>query len=216
MRRMIRPIPHSSHGPSGRRTSLRRPGFVGPRSDAKNAAAEHGAAPTNTFGGTTVKHRTSIIVIAIAFAILASTAHAGEFATKKVPNLSVSKEIVAAAEVYAVEKGWNVVIAVVDDGGHLIYLQRMDGAQVGSIEVADRKAKSAAYFKRPTKVFDDAVAGGKTALVVLPGSLPFDGGLPITVGDQIIGAIGVSGVTGAQDAEIAQAGLDALAKMLEK
>ncbi len=154
------------------------------------------------------------LVIAMVCAFAAPVAHSGELATKKALTLSITQEMVAAAEAYAIDKGWNVVIAVVDDGGHLVSLQRMDGAQIGSVEVAERKARSAIYFKRPTKAFDDGVAGGKTSLVALPGSLPFAGGLPIAADDQIIGGIGVSGVTSAQDAEIAQAALDLLAKKL--
>ena len=100
------------------------------------------------------------------------------------------------------------MIAVVDDGGHLIYLQRLDGTQTGSIEVAIKKAQTAMSFKRPTKVFEDAIAGGRNALIALHGALPLEGGVPITVGGQIIGAIGVSGVKSTEDGQIAKAGAD--------
>jgi glc operon protein GlcG len=100
----------------------------------------------------------------------------------------------------------------VDDGGHLIYLQRMDTTQTGSVDVAIRKAQTAMSFKRPTKVFEDAIAGGRNALIAL-GALPLEGGVPITVGGQVIGAIGVSGVTSQQDGQIAKAGAESAADM---
>jgi uncharacterized protein GlcG (DUF336 family) len=103
---------------------------------------------------------------------------------------------------------------VVDDGGHLVYFERMDGVQTGSIEVAIRKAKTAVAFKRPTRLFEQAVADGRTVLVALPNGMPFEGGVPITVGDEVIGAVGVSGVTAQQDGMIAQAGIDALPKII--
>ena len=126
---------------------------------------------------------------------------------KKVLNLEGARKIAAAAEVEAKKNNWNVVIAVVDDGGNLIYLQRMDGTQTGSIQVAIEKARTAQAFKRPTKAFEDAVAGGRTVILAL-GALPIEGGLPIKVGEQVVGAIGVSGVTAPQDGQIAKAGAD--------
>ncbi len=139
---------------------------------------------------------------------------AGGLATKKALTLKVAKEIAAASSRFAQKNQWNVVIAIVDDGGHLIYFERMDGVQTGSIEVAIRKAKAAAAFKRPTRLFEEGVKEGRTVLVALPGGMPFEGGVPITVGDEVIGAVGVSGVTAQQDGLIAQAGVDALPKIL--
>jgi len=140
-------------------------------------------------------------------AALSFTAGA-QLTDKKALTLDAAKKIAAAAEAEAQKNKWNVVIAVVDDGGHLIYLQRMDTTQTGSVDVAIRKAQTAMSFKRPTKVFEDAVAGGRNALIALPGALPLEGGLPITAGGQVIGAIGVSGVTAQQDGQIAKAGAD--------
>ena len=115
------------------------------------------------------------------------------------------------AQAEAAKNNWNVVIAIVDDGGHLIYLQRMDGTQTGSIDVAVRKAKTAMAFKRPTKVFDE-LAKTRPSIVTLGGdAVLLEGGIPIKVGEQVIGAIGVSGVTSQQDAQIAEAGIAALA-----
>ena len=99
---------------------------------------------------------------------------------------------------------------MVDDGGHLLYLQRIDGTQTGSIDVAIQKARTAQAFKRPTKVFEDAIAGGRNALIALHGALPLEGGLPIVVGGQLVGAIGVSGVKSTEDGQIAKAGAESL------
>ena len=127
-------------------------------------------------------------------------------------SLEGARKVAAAAEAEAVKNKWNVVIAVVDAGGHLLYLQRMDGAQYGSIEVAIQKARTSSAFRRPTKVFEDAIAGGRTAILSLDQALALEGGLPITVKGEVLGAIGVSGVTSQQDGQIAKAGTDALAE----
>ncbi len=131
-------------------------------------------------------------------------------ADKKVLTLDGARTVAAAAEAEAKKNNWNVVIAVVDDGGNLIYLQRIDGTQTGSIQVAIEKARTAQSFKRPTKVFEDAIAGGRNALLGLHGALPIEGGLPIIVGGQLVGAIGVSGVKSTEDGQIAKAGADSL------
>ena len=154
--------------------------------------------------------------IAALFTLLSGTALAAELASKKALTLEVAKQIAAAAETEAVKNKWNIVIAILDDGGHLIYLQRMDETQIGSIEVATQKARSAVAFKRPTKALEDAVAGGRNVVMKLPGAMPVEGGLPITVDGKVIGAIGVSGVTSQQDGQIAKAGVDALPKILER
>jgi len=145
-----------------------------------------------------------------------TSARADELPTKKTLPLAVAKQIAAAAEQHARENQWNVCIAIVDDGGHLIYFQRMDGVQTGSVHVSQRKAQSAIGFKRPTKTFEESVAGGRNALLGLPGAVPLEGGVPLVADGQMIGAIGVSGVTAQQDGMIAQAGADALAAILKK
>lgn len=150
-------------------------------------------------------------VAAMAFSMLAMTsfsAHA-QLADKKALTLDAAKKMVAASEAEAMKNKWNVVIAVVDDGGHLIYLQRMDGTQTGSIDVAIGKAKTAMAFKRPTKVFDD-LAKTRPSIMSLGEVTLLEGGVPVKAGDQVIGAIGVSGVTSQQDAQIAEAGLAVL------
>lgn len=125
-------------------------------------------------------------------------------------NLEEAQRISDAAEEKARLENWNVVIAILDGGGHLITLRKMDGVQIGSVEVAQAKAKSAVYFKRSTKVFEDLVNEGNTRLVTLPNAIPVEGGLPIFKDGVCVGAIGVSGVTSAQDGIIAEAGLKAM------
>lgn len=139
--------------------------------------------------------------------VCAALASGAELATRKALTLSAAKEMAVAAEAEARKNNWNVVICIVDEGGHLIYLQRMDETQLASIEIAQGKAKTAALYKRPTKAMEDAVAGGRAVILRLPGALPVEGGLPITVDGRIIGGIGVSGVQSVQDAQIARAGL---------
>ena len=101
-------------------------------------------------------------------------------------------------------------IAVGDHGGFLIYFERMDNTQLGSVEIAIDKARSAALFRRPSKVFEDAVAGGRTAILALRGAIPIDGGLPLVPGGKIVGAIGASGGTAQQDGQVAKAGADTI------
>jgi glc operon protein GlcG len=146
--------------------------------------------------------------------VAASNLIGADLASKKGMTLEVAKQIAAAAEVEAKKNNWTVVIAIVDDGANLVYLQRADETQIGSIEVAQDKAKTAVRFKRPSKVFEDAVAGGRNAVLKLTGALPIEGGVPLMDGGKIIGAIGVSGVQSSQDGQIAQAAVNALPKIL--
>ncbi len=133
-----------------------------------------------------------------------------QLATKKAMTLAAAKQIAAAAEAEAAKNKWTMVIAVIDDGGNLVYLERMDGTQIGSVDVAIQKAQSAVKFKRPTKVFEEALKGGRQAILRLPGALPVEGGVPIVVDGQVIGAIGVSGAQSTEDGQCAAAGLAAL------
>ncbi len=125
-------------------------------------------------------------------------------------TLSQARPLVAAAIAEAARNGWTVMVAVVDTGGNLVVFERMDNAQVGSIDVAIGKARTANNFKRATKVFEDSVAAGRHVVLSVPNVVPVEGGLPIVVGDRIVGAIGVSGATSAQDGQVARAALDAL------
>jgi glc operon protein GlcG len=127
-------------------------------------------------------------------------------------TLDDAKIITVAAESEARRNDWPVVIAIVDDGAHLLHLLRLDNTQFGSVDVAIQKARAAIAFRRPTKVWEEHISEGRMRYLGLPGTLPIEGGLPITVNGQFIGAIGVSGVRSNQDAQIAQAGLDSLLK----
>jgi uncharacterized protein GlcG (DUF336 family) len=157
-----------------------------------------------------IRTRDLLAALALAcFAAMAVPAHA-QLADKKALTLDAAKKMAAAAEAEAVKNKWNVVIAVVDDGGHLIYLQRMDGTQTGSIDVAIGKAKTSMAFKRPTKVFDDLAKTRPSIVSIGAEAVLLEGGVPIKAGEQVIGAMGVSGVTSQQDAQIAEAGIAAL------
>lgn len=127
-------------------------------------------------------------------------------------TLEQAKKAMAGAEAEARKNNWNVVIVVLDSGGNIVMIHRMDGAQWGSIEVAREKAYSAVAFRRPTKVFEEALTQGGANLRILrlPGASPLEGGLPIVVDGKLIGGIGVSGVVATQDAQIGRAGIDAL------
>ncbi len=121
-------------------------------------------------------------------------------------TLAATRKIIAAAEAEALKQGWPVVIAVVDDGGHLICLQRLDSAQFGSVKIAIQKARSAVAFKRPTKIWEELLASGQHRILGLPGVLSSEGGVPLTWKGQIVGAIGVSGVKSSEDGLVARAG----------
>jgi uncharacterized protein GlcG (DUF336 family) len=129
-------------------------------------------------------------------------------------TLDQAKKVMAGAEAEAKKNSWPVVITILDSGGNLVMTQRLDGAQFGSVEVAREKAYSAVAFRRPTKTFADALAqgGGNLRLLNLTGASVIDGGLPIVIDGRIAGGIGVSGVTGEQDAQIGRAGVEALPK----
>ena len=138
----------------------------------------------------------------------------GLLADRKTLTLAAAKRIAAAAEKVAAKNGWDMFIATVDDGGNLMYLERMDDAQLGSLDVSIQKARSALLFKRPTKVMEDAVTAGRIVVMTLPNALPVEGGLPLLADGKIVGAIGVSGATAPEDGIVAKAGADELLKLL--
>ena len=127
-------------------------------------------------------------------------------------GLESAKKAAAAAAAEAQKNGWRMAIAITDTAGDLVYLEKMDATQTGSVMIALDKARAAAQFKRPTKVFQDVVAsgGGGLRILGLRGAVPIDGGLPIVMDGKIVGAIGVSGAAGDQDAQCSKAGVDAL------
>lgn len=127
-------------------------------------------------------------------------------------TVDAAKKAAAPAVAEALKNKWNMAVAIVDTAGDLVYFERMDDTQVGSVGVAIDKARSAARFKRPTKAFQDALAAGGEGLriLALEGAVPVDGGVPLMMGGRIVGAIGVSGGTSAQDGQVAAAGVAAL------
>ena len=125
-------------------------------------------------------------------------------------TLEDARRITVAARRAATENNWNVVIAVVDDGGHLISLERMDGTQKGSVRVAEQKARTAILFKRPTKAFEDAVLQGRPVMMTMPDVICLEGGLPLIRDGVYVGAIGVSGVKSSEDGIVAAQGAAAL------
>ena len=154
-----------------------------------------------------------IIGVALGVALTAAAGLA-QLADKKALTLATAKQIAAAAEAEATSNKFNMVITILDDGGNLLYLERMDDAQLASVTISQGKAHTALAFKRPTKMMEDGVAAGRTATLSLPGAVMIEGGLPLTVDGKVIGSIGVSGGTSAQDGMIAKAGADAFTKML--
>jgi glc operon protein GlcG len=131
--------------------------------------------------------------------------------TKPFLTLQDVKKIAAAAEAEALANNWAVVIAIVDDGGHLLWLQRLDGAAPVSSHIAPAKAKTAALGRRESKIYEDMINGGRVSFISAPfieGML--EGGVPIVYDGQVVGAVGVSGVKSAEDAQIAKAGIAAL------
>jgi len=131
--------------------------------------------------------------------------------TKPYLSLADVKRIAAASEAEAQANKWAVVIAIVDDGGHLLWLQRLDGAAPISAEIAPAKARTAALGRRESKVYEEMINQGRTSFLSVPaleGML--EGGVPILVNGQCVGAVGVSGVKSSEDAQIARAGIAAL------
>jgi uncharacterized protein GlcG (DUF336 family) len=126
-------------------------------------------------------------------------------------TIDAARKAMAAAEAEAIKNTWGVAIAIVDSGGNLVMLHRLDNAQLSATRIAEAKARTAVEFRRPTKALEDAVAGGGAGLRVLTfGASVAEGGVPIVAGGRIVGGIGVSGVASHQDAQVAQAGADAI------
>jgi glc operon protein GlcG len=135
---------------------------------------------------------------------------AAQLVEKKTVGLTAARKMVAAAEAEAAKNGWTMVVAVLDDGGNLVALERMDGTQLGSVDVAQAKALTALRFKRPTLAFQDRVNKGEPNVLSLGHITAVQGGLPIIVDGKVIGAIGASGGQSPQDEQCAKAGLAVL------
>ncbi len=152
----------------------------------------------------------AVAAAVLALAAIVPTAVRAELPTKPVLTLEAARQVGAAAYAEAVNRGATVVIAVVDDGGHVVFLERLNDTQVASVDVGIGKARTAAIFRRPSKVFEDQIRGGRVASLALPGATPLQGGVPLVVDGRVIGAIGVSGNTPQEDEDIANAGAAAL------
>lgn len=150
------------------------------------------------------------LVIAVGLALGVVPSLPAQVLTKPAISLELAKKIAAKAAAEAAKNQWNMAIAIVDEGGNLIYLEKMDGTQIVSIDVAQHKAKTSLRFRRPTKGFEEAIAGGRTALLALPGIVPLEGGVPLVVDGAYIGAIGVSGAKSSEDGLVAEAGASVL------
>jgi glc operon protein GlcG len=152
------------------------------------------------------------LIVGAALALTAVTASAQAPPPYGAPiTLEQAKKVMAGAEAEAKKNNWPVVIVVLDSGGQMVMLQRLDNAQWGSVKVAEDKARSAVALRRPTKALQDLIAQGGANLRLLNiGYSVLEGGIPIVVDGKIIGSVGVSGVTSQQDAQTGQAGIDAL------
>jgi uncharacterized protein GlcG (DUF336 family) len=159
--------------------------------------------------------RLKMFVCAGALALLASLPAKAQTAPPPYgPPIGIenARKVMTAAEGEAAKNNWAVVISIIDSGGHIVMLHRRDDVQLSSIELSQGKAKTALMFKRPSKVLDDAIAGGGPGLrfLALKDIVPLEGGLPLVIDGKIVGAIGVSGVLSSQDAQVAKSGADAL------
>lgn len=134
-------------------------------------------------------------------------------ASKPVLTLEDAQRIAAAAHAEAERNGWRVVIAIVDDGGHQLYLQRSHDTQFGSVETALAKAYMAVAFQRASKTSEEAVMNGRLIHLALPSVIPAEGGVPLRIGDTVVGGLGISGVRSFEDGLVAAAGLAALTGM---
>ena len=155
-----------------------------------------------------------IVAASLLFAPFNAVAGEPELSTKYALNLDVAKYLAKKAREHADANDWDVNIAIVDDAGLLVYFERGNTVQPGSIEVAMRKARTAANFKRPSSVFSERLGAGGTGLLTLPDTIQLAGGVPIVWKGAYLGAMGVSGVQSLQDEEIAKAAIEALVEKL--
>ena len=145
-------------------------------------------------------------LLPLVLALAAPSVPADALPTKEVLTLRAARSVADAAEAEALRRGATVVIAVVDDAGYLLVLHRLDDTQVASVEVGIAKARTAAIFRRPSKVFEDQVRNGRISALALPGAAAPQGGIPIVHRGRVVGAIGVSGNTPQEDEDIAKVG----------
>jgi uncharacterized protein GlcG (DUF336 family) len=151
----------------------------------------------------------ALALTAAASFVVPAVAHS-QLLDSKVVSLQAAKTMAVAAEAEAKKHGWSVAVAVVDVSGNLIVFDRMDDVQIGSVDVAIQKARTAARFRRPTKALADALAANGNGILSVRDAVAVAGGIPIVADGKVIGAVGCSGMTSDQDATAAQAGVDAL------
>jgi len=152
----------------------------------------------------------STIAICAAFAFSTDVRAQGKPSYGETVNIETAKKVAAAAVAEAKKNNWQMCITVVGPSGDLVYFERMDNCQFASIVISQHKARAAARYRRPTKVFADAVGKGATPLLTLDDVIASPGGIPLISGGKLIGAIGCSGETGKEDAQTCQAGANAL------
>ncbi len=152
----------------------------------------------------------SVLVLAMGFAPFAASGAGPQLPSKPFLTLEAARKIGHAAEAEAAKRGLGVVVAVMDDSGTLLFLERQGDTQIASVDVAIAKARTAAIFRRPSRVFEEQVKNGRVAALALPGASALIGGLPIVYQGRVIGAIGISGDSPQIDEDIAKAGLAAL------
>lgn len=159
-------------------------------------------------------HALMTLGFGIVFSVLISARAEAQLPNGYGQSISVetARKVAASAIAEAKKNSWNVAAAIVDTNGDLVYFERIDGTQVGSVTVSQEKARTAVRFKRPSKAFEDALVGGRQAILGLVGVLPIEGGVPLLIEGKIVGAIGVSGATSPQDGQCAQTGADTLGK----
>ena len=147
--------------------------------------------------------------LGLSFALFAAAAAAQDQRPGYGPsiNITAAKKVAAGVVAECQKNGWNVAVAIVDISGGLVYFERMEDTQTASLDIAIMKAKAAATYRRPTRVFMDVINKGSPATATLPGVTASPGGVPIFVGGKVIGAAGVSGVTGDQDEQCSKAGI---------
>jgi glc operon protein GlcG len=150
----------------------------------------------------------STLAGAVALATSISAVHAQSYGADI--GIEAAKKVAAATVAECQKNSWRVAVAVTDTHGKLVYFEKMDDTQIASVKIAIVKANAAATFRRPTRVFADGINKGSAATATLPGVVGSPGGIPIVVGGKIVGAVGVSGVTGDQDEQCAKAGASAL------
>ncbi len=148
------------------------------------------------------------IATALALATSASIVQAQSYGADI--GVEAARKVAAATVAECAKNSWRIAVTVVDTHGYLVFFEKMDDTQIASVGISQAKAKAAATYRRPTRVFADAIAKGGNALMTLPGAIGSPGGIPLVVGGKLIGAVGVSGVTGDQDEQCAKAGASVL------